>query len=89
MPWTAFFLGAAATLVGPRVLKRVVHSAVKGAMAVRNEVVKAIALPDINERLRGMAYEPMASTPAEFDVYFRAEVVKFTKIVADAKIAKQ
>jgi tripartite-type tricarboxylate transporter receptor subunit TctC len=56
---------------------------------IRNEVVKAIALPDINERLRGMAYEPMASTPAEFDVYFRAEVVKFTKIVADAKIAKQ
>ena len=56
---------------------------------IRNEVVKAIALPDINERLRSMAYEPMASTPAEFDAYFRAEVVKFTKIVADAKIAKQ
>ena len=36
-----------------------------------------------------MAYEPMGSTPAEFDAYFRAEVVKFTKIVADAKIAKQ
>ena len=50
---------------------------------------KAIALPDINERLRGMAYEPMGSTPADFEAYFRAEVVKFTKIIADAKIAKQ
>jgi len=56
---------------------------------IRNEVAKAIALPDINERLRSMAYEPMGSTPAEFDAYFRAEVVKFTRIVADAKIAKQ
>ncbi len=56
---------------------------------IRNEVVKAIALPEINERLRSMAYEPIGSTPAEFEAYFRAEVVKFTKIVADAKIAKQ
>jgi tripartite-type tricarboxylate transporter receptor subunit TctC len=56
---------------------------------IRNEVAKVIALPDINERLRSMAYEPIGSTPVEFDAYFRAEVVKFTKIVADAKIAKQ
>ena len=56
---------------------------------IRNEVAKAIALPEINERLKSMAYEPMASTPADFDAYFRAEVVKFTKIIADAKIAKQ
>jgi tripartite-type tricarboxylate transporter receptor subunit TctC len=56
---------------------------------IRNEVAKVITLPEINERLRSMAYEPMGSTPAEFDAYFRAEVVKFTKIVADAKIAKQ
>jgi tripartite-type tricarboxylate transporter receptor subunit TctC len=56
---------------------------------IRNEVAKAIALPEINERLRGMAYEPMGSTPADFALHFRAEVVKFTKIIADAKIAKQ
>jgi tripartite-type tricarboxylate transporter receptor subunit TctC len=56
---------------------------------IRNEVAKAIALQDINERLRSMAYEPVGSAPAEFDAHFRAEVVKFTKIIADAKIAKQ
>ena len=56
---------------------------------IRNEVAKAIALPEINKRLRSMAYEPVGSTPAEFDAHFRAEVVKFTKIIADAKIDKQ
>ena len=56
---------------------------------IRNEVAKAVALPEINERLRAMAYEPLASTPADFGAYFQAEVVKFTKIIADAKIAKQ
>jgi tripartite-type tricarboxylate transporter receptor subunit TctC len=56
---------------------------------IRNEVAKAIALPEINERLRSMAYEPVGSTPADFDAYFKAEVIKFTNIVADAKIPKQ
>jgi tripartite-type tricarboxylate transporter receptor subunit TctC len=56
---------------------------------IRNEVAKAVALPEINERLKATAYEPMASTPGEFAAHFRAEVVKFTKIIADAKIAKQ
>jgi hypothetical protein len=36
-----------------------------------------------------MAYEPVGSTPGDFAAHFRAEVVKFTKIIADAKIAKQ
>ncbi|MBX9845258.1 MAG: tripartite tricarboxylate transporter substrate binding protein [Xanthobacteraceae bacterium] len=56
---------------------------------IRSEVARAVALPEINERLRAMAYEPMASAPADFRVYFQAEVVKFTKIIADARIAKQ
>jgi tripartite-type tricarboxylate transporter receptor subunit TctC len=56
---------------------------------IRNEVARTIALPEVNQRLRGMAYEPVGSTPADFTAHFRAEVVKFTKIIADAKIAKQ
>jgi tripartite-type tricarboxylate transporter receptor subunit TctC len=56
---------------------------------IRNEVAKAIALPEINGRLRGMAYEPVGSTPADFDAYFKQEVIKFTNIIADAKIPKQ
>jgi tripartite-type tricarboxylate transporter receptor subunit TctC len=56
---------------------------------IRNEVATTIALPEINQRLRGMAYEPVGSTPADFTAHFRAEVMKFTKIIADAKIARQ
>ena len=56
---------------------------------IRNEVAKAIAVPEINERLRSMAYEPVGSTPADFEAYFKAEVVKFTNIIADANIPKQ
>ena len=50
---------------------------------------KAIAQPEINERLKSMAYEPVGSTPAAFEAYFKDEVVKFTNIIADAKIPKQ
>jgi tripartite-type tricarboxylate transporter receptor subunit TctC len=62
-----------------------------GAMIERihAEVAKAIGMPEINERLKGMAYELVGSTPAEFDGYFKAEIVKFTNIIADAKIPKQ
>jgi tripartite-type tricarboxylate transporter receptor subunit TctC len=56
---------------------------------IQTEVAKAIGTPEIHERLKGMAYEPVGSTPAEFDAYFKAEIVKFTNIIADAKIPKQ
>ncbi len=56
---------------------------------IHAEVAKAIATPDINERLRSMAYEPVGSAPTDFAAYFKDEIVKFTNIVADAKIPKQ
>jgi tripartite-type tricarboxylate transporter receptor subunit TctC len=55
---------------------------------IRVEVAKAIALPDVRQRLRAMAYEPVGSKPAEFDAYFRSEIGKFTKVIADAKIPR-
>ena len=36
-----------------------------------------------------MANEAVGSTPAEFDAYYKAEIAKFTKVIADAKIPKQ
>ena len=55
---------------------------------VQAEVAKAIALPDVRKRLEAMAYEPVGSKPAQFDAYFRAEIVKFGKVIADAKIPR-
>jgi len=56
---------------------------------IQSEVAKTIAQPEINERLKSMAYEPVGSTPTAFEAYFKDEVVKFTNIIADAKIPKQ
>ncbi len=56
---------------------------------IQQEVLKALALPDIQERLKAMAYEPIGSTPKEFDAYFKSEIIKFTKVIADAKIPQQ
>ncbi|MEX2034988.1 MAG: tripartite tricarboxylate transporter substrate-binding protein, partial [Xanthobacteraceae bacterium] len=55
---------------------------------VQGEVAKAIALPDVRKRLEAMAYEPVGSKPKDFDAYFRAEIVKFSKVIADAKIPR-
>jgi len=56
---------------------------------IQAEVAKAIATPEINERLKAMAYEPVGSTPAMFGAYFKDEIAKFTNIIADAKIPQQ
>jgi len=56
---------------------------------IQQEIVKAIALPDIRARLDAMAYEPVGSTPKQFDVYFKSEITKFTKVIADARIPLQ
>jgi len=56
---------------------------------VQKEVAAVLALPDVRERLSAMAYEPIGSTPAQFDAFFRVEIVKFTKVIADAKIPRQ
>ena len=56
---------------------------------IQQEIVKAIALPDIRARFDAMAYEPVGSTPKQFDAYFKSEIAKFTKVIADAKIPLQ
>jgi tripartite-type tricarboxylate transporter receptor subunit TctC len=56
---------------------------------IQREVAKALALPDVAERLKAMSYEGVGSTPEAFDAYFRSELAKFAKIVKDANIPVQ
>jgi tripartite-type tricarboxylate transporter receptor subunit TctC len=56
---------------------------------IQADVAKVVALPEIKDRIRTMGNEPIGSTPAEFDTYYKAEIVKFTKVIDDAKIPKQ
>jgi tripartite-type tricarboxylate transporter receptor subunit TctC len=55
---------------------------------LQQETAKALKSPDVMERLRAGGNEGVGSTPDEFDRVFRADIVKFAKIIADAKIPK-
>jgi tripartite-type tricarboxylate transporter receptor subunit TctC len=56
---------------------------------IRQEVVKILAQPDVMQRIKAMGNEAIGSTPAEFDAYYKSEIVMFTKAIADAKIPRQ
>jgi tripartite-type tricarboxylate transporter receptor subunit TctC len=56
---------------------------------LQQETAKVLKMPDVIERLRTGGNEAVGSTPEEFDKRFRADIVKFAKIIADAKIPKQ
>jgi hypothetical protein len=43
----------------------------------------------VRTRLGAMAYDGVGSTPAEFAAFYKAEIAKFSKVIADAKIPKQ
>jgi tripartite-type tricarboxylate transporter receptor subunit TctC len=53
------------------------------------EAAKALATPEVRERLREWVNEPVGSTPAEFETFFRAEVAKFARVVNEAHIPLQ
>jgi tripartite-type tricarboxylate transporter receptor subunit TctC len=58
-------------------------------LRLQQETAKVLKLPDVVERLRAGGNEGVGSPPEDFDARFRADIVKFAKIIADAKIPKQ
>ena len=50
------------------------------------EINKAIATPELRERLSAEALEPMPMTSSEFAAFIAAEVERWTKLIADAGI---
>jgi tripartite-type tricarboxylate transporter receptor subunit TctC len=57
-------------------------------LRLQQATAKVLKQPDVIERLRTGGNEGVGSTPEEFDRVFRADIVKFAKIIADAKIPK-
>ena len=51
------------------------------------EVIKVMAMPDTKEKLAGMGFDPVASTPEEFDVWMKRELGRWSKVIRDANIA--
>ena len=52
---------------------------------LNDEINKALASPELRERLSGEALEPMPMTPAAFGQYMRDDIAKWTKLAKDAR----
>ena len=52
----------------------------------RNEIAKAVAAPDVKQRLEALGFAPVANTPAEFGERLKTEMARWAKVVHDAKI---
>jgi tripartite-type tricarboxylate transporter receptor subunit TctC len=57
--------------------------------AIAREAAKALAAPDVVERLKAMGNEPVGSTPEEFEERFKADFAKFARVVKEAQIPTQ
>jgi tripartite-type tricarboxylate transporter receptor subunit TctC len=56
---------------------------------LHREIVRALALPDVKERLANLGFDPIGNTPDEFAAWVRTEVAKWAKVIAEAKITMQ
>jgi tripartite-type tricarboxylate transporter receptor subunit TctC len=52
----------------------------------RGEIAKAVAAPDVKERLQALGFAPVANAPDEFGARIKAEIAKWSKVVHDAHI---
>ena len=50
------------------------------------ETAEALKDKDVRERLLGMGAEPVGSSPAEFDAFYRGELQKWARVVREANI---
>ena len=53
---------------------------------LHREIVKIIALPDVQERLAALGFEPVASTPEEFAQRARAESETWARVIQASNI---
>jgi tripartite-type tricarboxylate transporter receptor subunit TctC len=53
---------------------------------LRNEVVKALAAPDVKERLAAQGAEPSGITPEEFGKILREDTKRWTEVIRAAGI---
>jgi tripartite-type tricarboxylate transporter receptor subunit TctC len=56
---------------------------------LHHEIVKIIALPDIQERFAALGFDAVGNTPAEAAAMFRTESAKWGKVIREAAIRAQ
>ena len=55
---------------------------------LQKEIAAVVKSPDIKARLLEVGVVPEGNTPAEFAAYLKADIAKWRKVIADAKIPK-
>jgi tripartite-type tricarboxylate transporter receptor subunit TctC len=53
---------------------------------LHREIVKIVALPEVQERLTGLGFVPVANTPDEFAARIKTEMPKWAKVIREANI---
>jgi tripartite-type tricarboxylate transporter receptor subunit TctC len=53
---------------------------------LQKEIAKAVAQPDVKEKLSNLGFVPVANTPQEFGARIKLEIEKWGKVVRDAKL---
>ncbi len=55
-------------------------------MKLHDEIVRALRLPDVKERLVGLGFEVAGNTPDEFAQWMRAERIKWAKVIKESGV---
>ncbi|OGA79781.1 MAG: hypothetical protein A3G81_09925 [Betaproteobacteria bacterium RIFCSPLOWO2_12_FULL_65_14] len=50
------------------------------------QIVRILAIPEIRERLRNIGYDPVGSTPEEFDAKFKEDFATFARVIKETRI---
>ena len=53
---------------------------------MHREIVKALAAPELKQKLEGVGITPLAMTPAEFAAHIQAEIGRWRTVITDAKV---
>ena len=53
---------------------------------IHADVARVLAQPDTRKRLLEMGIEPVGSTPEQFDEFIRAEILRWGKVIVEARI---
>ncbi len=53
------------------------------------EIIKAMAVPEAKQRIEGLGYQIVGSTPAQLDVYVKLEIARWGKVIKDAGVKPQ
>jgi tripartite-type tricarboxylate transporter receptor subunit TctC len=65
------------------------HTPPNIAKALRDAVVKAVALPDLVEQFKRQGMAPVANQPAQFGDLIRSELALWTQVIKDSSIERQ